>query len=100
MKVAIASEGKELSSAVSDRAGRAPFYLIFEDGKLVEAWQNPFSVGGGGAGFGVAEVLRKKGVNIAVAAKFGPNMKAALQDAGIEAREMHGTVEDVLSGLA
>ena len=36
MKIAIASEGKTKIDSVSDRAGRAPFYLIFEDSELID----------------------------------------------------------------
>jgi predicted Fe-Mo cluster-binding NifX family protein len=47
MKIAIASEGENEESSISIRAGRAPYYLIFKDGKLVEKWKNPFARGGG-----------------------------------------------------
>ena len=36
MKIAIASEGKDVDSEISSRGGRAPYYLIFEDKELVE----------------------------------------------------------------
>ena len=63
MRIAIASVGKEMESRVSDEGGRAPYYLIFADGELVEVWENPMRNGGGGAGFGVASVMAEKGVD-------------------------------------
>ena len=96
MKIAIASiDGKE-DGDVSPQAGRAPFYLIYEDGELVETLKNPFAVGGGGAGFGVAKMVADKGVNLIVAGRFGPNMIAGLEDRGIKYQETQGKVTDVI----
>ena len=55
MKVAISSLGKDENSKVSDVSGRAPYYLIFENRKLVKVIPNPFRIGSGGA----ASVLPK-----------------------------------------
>lgn len=98
MKTAVASMGKEESSEISQQAGRAPYYLIFEDGKLSETIENPFAVGGGGAGFGVAKMLADRGVKKVVAGAFGPNMSGALEQRGLEHRQMTGKVSDALKG--
>ena len=66
MKIAVASEGKSLNSMISSRAGRAPFYLIFEGKSLIEVVKNPFAVGGGGAGWSVAYMLSEKGVDLVI----------------------------------
>ena len=83
MKIAVASEGKDESSMVSSISGRAPYYLIYENGKLVETVKNPF-VTGGGAGFSVAQMLSNKGVEIVIAEEFGPNMRNMLNSKGID----------------
>ena len=90
MKIAIASEGDKEDSQVSTVSGRAPYYLIFEDENLVEAVKNPFAMGGGGAGFGTAQMLANKGVEVVVSGKFGPNMSSSLQSKGVKAIEMQG----------
>ncbi len=90
MKIAIASEGKNEDSEISQRGGRAPYYLIFEDKKLIETIKNPFATGGGGAGFSVAYMLADKKVNLVVAGKIGGNMISALKEKGIEFREESG----------
>lgn len=95
MKVAIASEGEAVDSNVSDLGGRAPYYLIFEDGKLVESIKNPFTVGSGGAGWSVAFMLAEKGVGAVIAGKIGPNMARALEGKGLEFREESGIVSEV-----
>lgn len=90
MRIAIASEGKEETSMIGQRGGRAPYYLIFEDGKLVEAFKNPFAVGGGGAGWSVAHVMDEKGINLVIAGRIGPNMETALRQKGIKSKELSG----------
>ena len=90
MKIAVASEGKSQDSNVSLKAGRAPFYLIFEDKKLVETIKNPFATGGGGAGLSVAHMLAEKQVKLVIASKLGPNMESALKEKGINIQEEIG----------
>lgn len=97
MLIAIATIKNKMASQVSPQAGRAPFYLIFNDqGKLLETIKNPFAVGGGGAGFGVAKMLADKNVDLVIAGKFGPNMASALEERGVKFKEKQGTVEEVL----
>ena len=97
MKIAIASEGKDKDLEVSQKGGRAPYYLIFEDKKLIESIKNPFTTGGGGAGFSVAYMLADKKVDLVVAGKLGSNMISALKEKGIKFREGSGKkVEEVI----
>lgn len=95
MKIAVASEGKTIDSEISDRGGRASYYLIFENKKFVESIKNPFAAGSGGAGFSVAYMLAEKNVNLVVARKIGGNMKSALKDKGIKFKEFIGKIKDI-----
>ena len=90
MKIAIASEGESEDSEVSLRGGRAPYYLIYEKGKLVEKVKNPFAVGGGGAGWSTAYMLAEKKVDKVIAGRFGSNMEFALKEKGIKFEEISG----------
>jgi len=100
MKIAIASETKDIKSQVSPVAGRTPYYLIFEDEKMIKAIKNPFRMGGGGAGFGVADMMKEEGVEFLVSGSIGDNMKGALEGSGIEYREISDkSVEDVLGEI-
>lgn len=100
MKIAVASEGKDLDSKVSMVSGRAPFYLIFEDGTLADTVKNPFAVGGGGAGWGVAKMLHDKGVELVVSGKFGENMMTAMKDKGMDSFSVEDmTVEEALDAV-
>lgn len=98
MKVAIAALSKEADATISTQAGRAPYYLLYEEGKLVETWKNPFGAGGGGAGWSVAAKMKEMGVGKVIAGKFGGNMETALREAGIAFEIKEGKVEDVKTG--
>jgi len=88
MKIAIASEGKDINSEISSRGGRAPYYLIFKNKKLIETIKNPFATGSGGAGFSVAYMLADKKVELVIAGKVGGNMVSALKEKGIKFKEV------------
>ncbi len=96
MKIAIASDGNSENSEISQRGGRAPYYLVFVDGKITEKIRNPFAMGGGGAGFSVAYMLANKQVQLVIAGELGDNMKDALQEKGIRYEEKNGKVKDML----
>lgn len=99
MKIAVASVGKDEHSQISPRPGRARFYLLYDEGALTEVLSNPFSRGGGGAGFGVAKMLADKGANIVIGGAFGEKMEGALKMRGVEYREMSGTVMEGVQRL-
>lgn len=87
MKIAIASEGKDENSEMSQRGGRAPYYLIFENRTYMELIKNPFAKGSGGAGFSVAHMLANKKIDLVIAGKIGGNMVFALKEKGIKFKE-------------
>jgi len=100
MRIAVASINRDETSEISPRPGRSRFYLIFDDdGRLLEVLSNPFSRGGGGAGFGVAKMLADKGVDIVVGSRFGENMEAALAERDLKYRQMSGYVKEALEEL-
>jgi len=99
MKIAIASEGESVDSAVSSLGGRAPYYLIFDNNELAETIKNPFAVGGGGAGWSVAHLLAEKGVEKVIAGKIGPNMAQALENKNLKFEEAPDkTVAEAIAG--
>ncbi len=99
MIAAIASESNNAKGRISSMGGRAPYYLIFEDGNLKEVVENPFARGGGGAGFAVPQMLAEKGVEVVVVGRIGPNMKATLAELGIRGVELEGTIKEGLEAI-
>ena len=83
MKIAICSENNSVDSLISNAVGRAPYFLIFKDNKLIKSIKNPFALGGGGAGFSVAKLMQKEEVNMIIGKRFGPNVIQALKDRNI-----------------
>ncbi len=98
MKIAIASDNDSINSLVSDKGGRAPFYLVFENSKMIESLKNPFATGGGGAGFSVAYMLADKGIEKLYASELGKNMLNALAERGVayEKVELGKRISDII----
>ncbi len=97
MTIAVAAQKTDEKAEISVQAGRAPFLLLFdESGTYKSMLKNPFKLGGGGAGFGVAKMLADNDVAIFVAGKIGENMRGALEEKQIRWYEMEGTVADAL----
>lgn len=100
MKIAVASSGKDQDSEVSPVAGRAPYFLIYEDKNLSKTIKNPFAFGGGGAGFGVAKMLGDEGVNLIIAGHFGEKIIGALEERNIKKQEITGkTIKEAIKTL-
>jgi hypothetical protein len=73
-KIAIASDGKTVASAVSDRAARCMYFLMFDDeGHLTEVLDNPHrkEMEMGGAGPKTADFLAQEEVTSLVAGNVG-----------------------------
>ena len=100
MRIAIAVIGNNDNAQISSQAARAPFFMVFEDNKLIETIRNPFRLGSGGAGFSVAKLLEDKGVEKIVAERFGENMVGALEERGISFEETTGTLKEFLNKKA
>jgi len=97
MKIAIASTSKDEDAKVSPISGRAEYYQIFEDKKLVKVIKNPFAVGGGGAGPAVAQMLANENVEMIISGHFGEKMLAALEEKNIKIKTIQGkTVKEAL----
>lgn len=98
MKIAIATVEKNIDSEISNRGGRAPYYLIFnEKEELMETVSNPFVTGGGGAGFGVAKMLADKGVDVFVAGALGEKAATIFKERGVQYYEKTGAVRQAVN---
>ncbi len=91
--VAVASEGKEATSLVSDFAGRSRYYLLFSGTDFVQAVQNPFLDKGPGAGPDVVDYLARKGVGLLIAGRFGPFLIEAMNKKGMKYMMFSGVAQ-------
>ena len=100
VKIAVAAERGTESSQISDKAGRAPFFLIFyHSGALIKAIKNPAQYQQGGASSSVTTLLKKESVKTLIAVKFGAKMENNLKAAGIEYLEHSGTAKEVVESI-
>ena len=85
MKIAVAATGPEKEAAISQQAGRTPFFLFFNSkGNFLEAVENPSRDQSRNAGPNAALFLADKGVTLVIAGGFGSKMKQALEEHHIQ----------------
>jgi len=99
MKIAITSQGEELTSAVDPRFGRARWFRIFdlESGESELLDNQDLSDVSQGVGPLAVQKMASKGINVVITGHCGPNAFRALKAAGIEvALGAKGNVQDVL----
>lgn len=99
MRIAVASQGTDLSSKVDARFGRAACFLVYdtqtEKHEVVPNDQNVHA--SQGAGIQAAETVSALEVDLVVAGDFGPKAFKALSAAGIDvATWAEGTVAEAM----
>ncbi|MCJ8501334.1 NifB/NifX family molybdenum-iron cluster-binding protein [Desulfatitalea alkaliphila] len=95
--IAVAADGPAADAAVSLKAARCAYFLIFDSqGELIETLANPHRRTRGGAGPQVAELLAQKGAGTFIAGEFGARMSDALQRKGIAMRIATGSALEVV----
>jgi len=99
-KIAVAAESDTESSKISDNAGRAPFFLIFDSkGAFIKSIKNAAQYQQGGASSSVTALLKEESVTSFIAVKFGAKMEKNLKAAGIEYLERSGSAKEVVATI-
>jgi predicted Fe-Mo cluster-binding NifX family protein len=92
-KIAVAANGQTPAASISPQAGRAPFFLFFdENGKLIETIANPVK-DSQNSGIAVADFLAGKGVTVVVAEGFGNRIVEVMKGKGIRTVAFKGSAE-------
>lgn len=100
MKIAIATNNKDQNPQISEKAGRAPYYLVFDEkGEALEDISNPFFEERGGAGVATAKMLSDKGISVVIAGDFGRKMTDVLEDKDIKYYKKEGSAKEVLKKI-
>ena len=98
--IAVASDGETLNAAVSETAGRCPYFLIVDSkGNLMEAVENPYKDARGSAGVSAANFLAGKNIAIVIAGKCGSKMKDALKAQDIAYFKFDGMAERAIKKI-
>jgi len=99
-RIAIAAEGDSVTSEISERAGRAPYYLIFDgNGNFIKSLKNPSQIQGRGASSGVVDLLVKESIKTVIAGNFGDKMIKLLETNKIEFHQHTGIASDIVNEL-
>lgn len=99
MIVAVTAKGKNLSSEVDPRFGRAPYILIVDTKTMeCEALDNSSNVNAfKGAGIQAATMVAEKGAEVLLTGYCGPNAFRTVQAAGIKVvNDVTGTVQQAI----
>ncbi len=97
MRIAVASNSKDAASSISNKAGRCPYYLIFDGtGKLIEVVGNPYKDAQRRSGPQAADFLAGKGVTTVIAGSFGDKMIGAMKSNGMEFFQLDGVISDAV----
>jgi predicted Fe-Mo cluster-binding NifX family protein len=102
LKVAVTSKGKDLSSQVDPRFGRAAYILVVDTSSLeFEVLDNSKNADAfKGAGIQAASMVSEKGAEVLLTGFCGPNAYKTLQAAGIKvANDAGGTVRDAVTAF-
>jgi len=98
--IAVAADGPGPEAAVSEKAGRAAYFLFFDgSGNFLNAERNSFAGVPGGAGSKVAVFLSGKGVALVVAGEFGAKMERALSSYKIKYLMQVGVAHEVVQAV-
>ncbi len=102
MKIAISSTGGSLSAQVSEKFGRAQYFLIVDsDTMKFDVVPNPYIGELSGVGPHTASLIAKHGAEVVLTGACGPNAKAALESAGVKVvTGISGTVSEAVKGYS
>jgi predicted Fe-Mo cluster-binding NifX family protein len=98
--IAIAAVGDNVNSEISMTAGRAPYYLIFdENGVLLKSIKNSGQSSRRSSSSVVVNLLLNESCKTVIAGKFGEKMQNQLKANKIEYYEREGSVKAVMHSL-
>jgi len=85
MKIAVSSNGNDLTAQVSPVFGRCPYYLFVDTESMeFEAVANPAISAPGGAGIQAAQFVASQNAKAVLTGNVGPNAFNVLQTAGVQ----------------
>lgn len=99
-KIIVATQEKSPSTAVSDKAALAPYFLIFDEkGNLIETIDNPFQKQSLVAGKLLADFLPEKGVTAIIGTDYCGDIIGILKSKGATAYNFNGSAAEAVAKL-
>lgn len=99
--IAVASDGDNATSLISNAAEHTPYFLIFADtGELLDVLDNPYSSRKGDVAPAVLGLLAQNRVDVIVAARFSPEMIAAMKSRGVRYERFEGVAKDAVDRIS
>ncbi len=99
-KICVATQEKSPEAAVSDKAGLAPYFLIFDEkGNLIETIDNPFKTRKFEAGHLMADFLPTKGVTAVIGTDYCGEIVDVLKNKGVIPYNFHGNAKEAVEKL-
>ena len=96
-KIAVAANDDNENSEISNIAGRAEWFLIFDEkGNFSKAIKNPALNRGGGASSEVVNLLVRESCKIFIAGQFGFKMEAQLKANNIDYYTRQGSAKNIV----
>jgi len=101
MKIAINANSNTIDAPFSPRFGRCAYFIIADtETKEWQAFANPASSAGGGAGPQAVQFISRQGAQAVISGRYGPNAFTTLQASGLRAFVGRGkTVAEVLENF-
>lgn len=97
-KICVATKEKSSEAAVSDKAGLAPYFLIFDEkGNLVETIDNPFKERKLEAGHLMVGFLADKGVTAVIGKDYCGDIIGILKNKGISPYNFEGSAAEAVT---
>ena len=96
-KTAIAAVGEDENAEISDIAGRAPYFLLFDgEGNFLKSIKNPALNMRGGASSEVVRLLIKESCKTMIAGQFGNKMQSQLDANDITYYQQKGNAKNAI----
>jgi len=94
-KICVATKEKSQEASVSDRAGLAPYFLVFDQkGDLIEIIDNPFKERKFEAGHLIANFLPEKGITAIIGTDFCGEIVDVLKNRGLTPYNFQGSAKE------
>jgi predicted Fe-Mo cluster-binding NifX family protein len=98
--IAVAAVEETANSQISEIAGKAPYYLIFDEkGILLQSIKNPAQNSRRNSSSLVVDFLVQKSCKTVIAGKFGTKMQKQLKANNIQFYEHEGIAKEVLQSF-